>query len=145
VESARLLGARTAQMHAALTDENGGPDFAPERFTREYGAHLYHQMIDQAETTFELLDDKHNMLSGEAAESAQALLAAQSAVRDRFSSLRDAPLKAARIRHHGDYHLGQVLATEDDFVIIDFEGEPARPLAHRRTKTLAMRVPHLFD
>jgi maltose alpha-D-glucosyltransferase/alpha-amylase len=139
IESARLLGNRTAQMHAALTDEKSGPDFAPEKFTSAYAEHLYDEMIDQADTTFGLLDDKKNMLSGEAADSAARLLKLQGEIRDRFSSLREAALKAVRIRHHGDYHLGQVLATGDDFIIIDFEGEPARPLAHRRIKTLAMR------
>jgi maltose alpha-D-glucosyltransferase / alpha-amylase len=79
------------------------------------------------------------MLSGEAAESARQLIAAESKVRDRFSSLRDHEIAAVRIRHHGDFHLGQVLYTGADFIIIDFEGEPARPLAHRRIKTLAMR------
>jgi maltose alpha-D-glucosyltransferase / alpha-amylase len=139
IESARLLGNRTAQMHAALTDESAGPDFAPERFTPEYAEHLHEEMINQADTTFDLLDDKKNMLSGESAESAKQLLASQESIRERFSSLRESNLKAVRIRHHGDYHLGQVLATGDDFVIIDFEGEPARPLAHRRIKTFAMR------
>ncbi len=79
------------------------------------------------------------MLPGEAAESARRLIAAESKVRDRFSSLRDREITAVRIRHHGDFHLGQVLYTGTDFIIIDFEGEPARPLAHRRIKTLAMR------
>ena len=139
IESARLLGTRTAQMHAALTNEQAGPDFAPEKFTSDYAQHLYSEMIDQADSTFGLLDDKKNMLSGEAAASAKKLLALQAEVRERFDSLRHSALKAVRIRHHGDYHLGQVLATGDDFVIIDFEGEPARPLAHRRIKTLAMR------
>jgi maltose alpha-D-glucosyltransferase/alpha-amylase len=139
IESARLLGDRTAQMHAALTDETAGPDFAPEPFSGEYAEHLYQEMIDQADTTFGLLDDKKNMLSGEPAESARELAGNQSAVRKRFASLKNARVQAVRIRHHGDYHLGQVLATDDDFIIIDFEGEPARPLAHRRIKTLAMR------
>jgi maltose alpha-D-glucosyltransferase/alpha-amylase len=66
-------------------------------------------------------------------------LAEEASVREKFSELRDARITAARIRHHGDYHLGQVLYTGQDFVIIDFEGEPARPLADRRIKTLAMR------
>ena len=139
VESARLLGARTAQMHAALTDEQAGPDFAPEKFTADYARHLHDEMIDQANITFDLLDDKKNMLSGEAAESAAKLLSLQDELRDRFSTVRKTGIKAVRIRHHGDYHLGQVLATGDDFVIIDFEGEPARPLSQRRMKTLAMR------
>ena len=58
---------------------------------------------------------------------------------ERFAPLRDQPITAARIRCHGDYHLGQVLWTGTRFVVIDFEGEPARPLSERRAKTLAMR------
>jgi maltose alpha-D-glucosyltransferase/alpha-amylase len=139
IESARLLGARTAQMHSALSDEHAGPDFAPEKFTEDYAQHLHDEMIDQADATLDLLDDKKNMLTGEAADAAATLLSSQNHVRERFLSLRKTDIKAVRIRHHGDYHLGQVLATGDDFVIIDFEGEPARPLAQRRIKTLAMR------
>jgi maltose alpha-D-glucosyltransferase / alpha-amylase len=139
IESARLLGARTAQMHAALTDPQAGSDFAPERFTPDYAGHLYQEMLNQFETTFDLVQDKQNMLSGEAAESARQLIAAEPKVRHRFSSLRAHEITAVRIRHHGDFHLGQVLYTGTDFIIIDFEGEPARPLAHRRIKTLAMR------
>ncbi|MBV9269097.1 MAG: putative maltokinase [Acidobacteriaceae bacterium] len=139
LESARLLGVRTAQMHSALADPDAASDFRPEQVTREYAAHLYEEMLQQTEITFDLVRDKQNMLSGEAAEDARALIAAEAAVRQRFSNLRDKPVQALRIRHHGDYHLGQVLWTGEDFVIIDFEGEPARPLAHRRIKTLAMR------
>jgi maltose alpha-D-glucosyltransferase / alpha-amylase len=129
IESARLLGARTAQMHAALADSRGGPDFEPEPFTPEHARHLYRDMLDQAESTFHLLRDRSDMLPNEI----------KAKVRERFSSLRDQEVTAVRIRHHGDFHLGQVLYTGDDFIIIDFEGEPARPLAHRRAKTLAMR------
>ena len=139
IESARLLGNRTAQMHAALADPAGGPDFAPEKVSAGYAQHLYREMLDQATSTFDLLKDKVNMLSGEAAVAAQKLVAIQLQVEARFSTLRERAISALRIRHHGDYHLGQVLFTGDDFVIIDFEGEPARPLAHRRVKTLAMR------
>ena len=139
IESARLLGNRTAQMHAALTNPNGGLDFAPQRVSAEYAQQLHREMLEQAETTFELLDDKVSALPGEAAENARKLLEARGQVEERFASLQERPISAVRIRHHGDYHLGQVLFTGDDFVIIDFEGEPARPLAQRRIKTLAMR------
>ena len=139
IESARLLGNRTALLHAALTDMNAGPDFVPEKVDAGYIQHLHNDMLEQARSTFELLRAKQNMLSGEAAESARKLLSAQSDVLERFSNLKEHSIEALRIRHHGDYHLGQVLATENDFIIIDFEGEPARPLAHRRLKTLAMK------
>lgn len=61
-------------------------------------------------------------------------------IRERFAALTRGPLSARRARAHGDYHLGQVLATENgDFVIIDFEGEPARTLEERRAKRSALR------
>ncbi|MGA8027318.1 MAG: phosphotransferase [Bryobacteraceae bacterium] len=130
-DSARLLGTRTAQMHAALTDA-ADPDFAPEPFTPEDGRGLYDEMLGQADITFDLL--RHS-----AAEHARALLGIEHQVRQRFAQIRDYPITATRIRCHGDFHLGQVLYTGSDFMIIDFEGEPARPLAERRRKTLAMR------
>jgi trehalose synthase-fused probable maltokinase len=139
VESARLLGTRTGQMHVALADHAGGPDFAPQVFAPKDADALYSEMIKEADRAFSLLKDKHTGLKGDALNDARALLAMESQVRQRLSLIRDRSISAVRIRHHGDYHLGQVLYTGEDFVIIDFEGEPARPLAERRTKTLAMR------
>ena len=139
VDSASLLGTRTAQMHVALTDAEGGTDFAPEAFARPDAERLYESMLGQAEMAFRLLRAKQDVLSGETAEAARHLLHLESDVRARFASLRSYPISAARIRSHGDYHLGQVLYTGNDFMIIDFEGEPARPLAERRAKGLAMR------
>jgi len=130
LESARLLGARTAQMHTALTDPNGGPDFAPEPFTPSDGEKLYQDMLSQADIAFELLRRKN---------CAPELLRVEHRVTERFAPLRNHPVRSVRIRHHGDYHLGQVLYTGDDFMIIDFEGEPARTLAQRREKALSMR------
>jgi maltose alpha-D-glucosyltransferase / alpha-amylase len=138
-ESARLLGKRTAEMHAALADEAGGPDFAPEPFTRADAEKLYEEMLGQADITFELLRRKQPVLEGDAGERARELLRLEHRVTERFAALRERTIDAMRIRYHGDYHLGQVLYTGSDFMIIDFEGEPARPLADRRTKTLAMR------
>ncbi len=139
LRSASLLGKRTAEMHASLADAGAGPDFKPEPFTAENGRRLYGDLTGQADTAFELLRRKQSVLTGPVGESAQKLLAIERAVSDRFAAVREHPISTVRIRHHGDYHLGQVLYTGQDFMIIDFEGEPARPLAERRAKALALR------
>lgn len=137
--SAALLGKRTAEMHAAFEDENAGPDFIPEPFTRQDGQTLYQDLLSQADIAFEALRRKQPIIMGAAAESAREVLHRESEVVAKFDALREKPVSAIRIRHHGDYHLGQVLYTGSDFMIIDFEGEPARPLSERRRKALAMR------
>ena len=139
IESAKLLGTRTAEMHRALEDENGGPDFRPEPFTRDYAERLHREMIHEADRAFELLKGSQEAIQDGAGQSVRKLIELEGKIRDRFSAIKTQPVTAVRIRHHGDYHLGQVLHTGDDFLIIDFEGEPARPLADRRVKTLAMR------
>jgi trehalose synthase-fused probable maltokinase len=138
-ESARLLGQRTAQMHATLTDENAETDFTPEPFTRADGEKLFQDLIAQTDISFELLRRKLATLSGSSGEDARRLQRLESEITNRFAPLREASVSTVRIRHHGDYHLGQVLYTGSDFMIIDFEGEPARTLQERRLKTLAMR------
>ncbi len=139
VESADLLGRRTAEMHAALADPQGGSDFAPDAFTAADGLKLYEEMTGQADIAFELLRRKQAVLRDTAADDARMVLRMEDRVTERFLPLRDQPITSERIRFHGDYHLGQVLYTGTDFMIIDFEGEPARPLSERRSKTLAMR------
>ena len=138
-ESAALLGKRTAEMHAAFEDENAGPDFIPEPFTNQDGQKLYQDLLSQADIAFEALRRKQAILTGAAVEAAHQVLRLEPEITARFGGLRESPVTAVRIRHHGDYHLGQVLYTGSDFMIIDFEGEPARPLSERRRKALAMR------
>jgi maltose alpha-D-glucosyltransferase/alpha-amylase len=138
VESARLLGQRTAEMHAILA-RGREPDFAPEPFTAFDAGKLYEEMHHQADIAFNLLRQKQSSITGPGAESARELLQREDRVRERFTDLKESHIRADRIRFHGDYHLGQVLYTGSDFMIIDFEGEPARPLSERRSKTLALR------
>ena len=139
LKSAALLGQRTAEMHIALSTAKGNPDFEPQPFTPEAGRKLHDEMLAQADIAFETLRRKRAALSGEAAEAAQKLLHLENRVTERFTALRHRNLTASRIRIHGDYHLGQVLWNGSDFKIIDFEGEPARPLQERRAMSLAMR------
>ena len=139
LSSAELLGKRTAQMHLVLATGGDDPNFAPEPFAAADGEKLYREMLAQADIAFDVLRLKRATLGGDDAESASRLLSLESTVRDRFELLKDSPVSAQRIRFHGDYHLGQVLYTGNDFMIIDFEGEPARPLSERREKTLSLR------
>jgi trehalose synthase-fused probable maltokinase len=136
----RLLGERTAELHIALASAPpGDAAFAPEPFSTLHQRSLYESMRTAAARTFQLLRQRLDDLGPEARAAAEAVLAAQDKVRERFALLLGPKVTATRIRTHGDYHLGQVLYTGKDFVILDFEGEPARPLSERRLKRSPLR------
>jgi maltose alpha-D-glucosyltransferase/alpha-amylase len=134
----RLLGERTAELHIALA-AGEGKDFAPEPFSELYQRSLFDSMRKQAARVFRLLHRQLETLSPANREAAERVLAAESGVVERFRCLVGNKLAAERIRTHGDYHLGQVLFTGKDFVIIDFEGEPSRSLSERRLKRSPFR------
>jgi trehalose synthase-fused probable maltokinase len=134
LEMVGLLGKRTAELHLALASEVENPSFAPEPFTGEFQGRLEKAVLQLTSSIFRLLREKHASLPSEWRDRAQAVAAREHEITQRFQFLLSEPIHAVRIRIHGDYHLGQVLYTGSDFVIIDFEGEPARPLAERRTK-----------
>jgi len=138
--AARLLGERTAELHLALASAPADlPAFAPEPFSTLHQRSLYESMRTGASRTFQLLRQRLDDLAPEARAAAAALLDARELVRERFALLLGPKVTATRIRTHGDYHLGQVLYTGRDFVILDFEGEPARPLTERRLKRSPLR------
>lgn len=139
LDSARLLGDRTARMHAALTDEHGDPDFVPEPLSGAARAELHEQLVFHAKTMLALLRQMESRLRKQESEDAEKVLAIEDQILARFEPLLDTPITAHVIRHHGDFHLGQVLYTGEDFKIIDYEGEPARGMDERRRKGLAMR------
>lgn len=139
LEAARLLGRRTADLHAALASQPDDPDFAPEPFTPAYQHSLRQAMHGQSSTVFQLLRRRLPSLSASVTALADQVLALEGAVNQRIDSLLTDPIQATRIRCHGDFHLGQVLYTGSDFVFIDFEGEPARSIAERRLKRTPLK------
>jgi maltose alpha-D-glucosyltransferase/alpha-amylase len=139
IVSAQLLGQRTAEMHIALASGGGEPSFAPEPFSALYQRSIYQSMRATATRSFQLLRQRLKSLPKPLLEEAQQLLEREGAVLQRFHALLGRKITAMRIRCHGDYHLGQVLYTGKDFVIIDFEGEPTRPLSERRIKRSPLR------
>jgi maltose alpha-D-glucosyltransferase/alpha-amylase len=135
---AALLGRRTAEMHTALAREKNDPAFAPEPFGQLYQRSVYQSMRKQAVSIFSLLKHTASALPPAAAELAEQLRQREKDVLACLYSFTTLKTHALRIRIHGDYHLGQVLYTGKDFVIIDFEGEPARPMSERRLKRSAL-------
>jgi maltose alpha-D-glucosyltransferase/alpha-amylase len=139
VESARLLGQRTAELHMTLASAPDQPDFAPEAFSKLYQRSLYQSMRNLTGQVFRLLRRGLKDLPAPVREKAQEIVGRENEVIDHFRSILDRKISAMRIRCHGDYHLGQVLYTGKDFVIIDFEGEPAHPVSERRLKRSPLR------
>ncbi len=132
--SVRLLGRRTAELHLALTSDAADPVFAPEPFTADFQNTLHRSMRGLTDRIMQLLRTRLDTLPEAERRDAKRVLALEGAIAARFDTLLVQPIHALRSRIHGDYHLGQVLYTGEDFMIIDFEGEPARPLSERQMK-----------
>jgi maltose alpha-D-glucosyltransferase/alpha-amylase len=138
--TAEVLGRRTGELHVALASATGDePEFAPEPCTAAEMSAMAARMRDYAagqlrllETALPMLDDKHRQLAADLLQQRQTLT-------EHFEAMSHAHSCGVRIRCHGDYHLGQVLIAEADVVILDFEGEPARPLADRGEKCSPLR------
>ena len=132
---ARLLGRRTAEMHRALASAgHDRPDLVPEPLTAEYRGEITAAAHKLLERQFAQLESRLEGLSEDKRSLARRVLEARERLEQKLGALRDRQLTAQLTRIHGDYHLGQVLYTDDDFYIIDFEGEPLLTIPERRRK-----------
>jgi maltose alpha-D-glucosyltransferase/alpha-amylase len=125
-------------MHAALASDRHDPNFAPEPFTPFYQRGLYQSMRNQTADTFSLLRTyvrSHDEVLPELTD----LVNREDEVLMRMRGIVGKVLRSPKQRTHGDLHLGQVLYTGGDFLITDFEGEPARPLTERKIKRTSIR------
>jgi maltose alpha-D-glucosyltransferase/alpha-amylase len=139
LEAARLMGRRTAELHLALASRPDDPDFAPEPCLPPWQRSTYQSMRNIVGHALRRLSLKQSTLDAGSVESAARILAHPERIEARLEAFLKQKMSVSRIRCHGNLHLGQILYTGKDFVIIDFDGEPARPLSERRRKRTAMR------
>ena len=138
-EKAKLLGQRTGELHLALASRVDDRAFAPEPFNAMAQRSVYQTMRASVRRAFTLLEKKLPDLSAAFRDEAKEVIATEQEILAREKRLLDRRTNASKIRIHGDYHLGQVLYTGKDFIILDFEGEPARALGERKLKRSALR------
>jgi maltose alpha-D-glucosyltransferase/alpha-amylase len=148
--TAEVLGRRTGELHVALAADSSDPAFGIEAFSAAdvkaavtaMRTHAVEQ-LGLVERTLPRLDDRRRQPEGTAPSRSGQLAAEVLALRNDLLQQFEALLKVrdagGRIRCHGDYHLGQILVTEGDVMIIDFEGEPARSIAERRARSSPLR------
>jgi maltokinase len=124
------LGEVTGELHSALASDTSDPDFAPEEPSAEAIALLTATVDEEIESIFVNLP---------ASEALEPIAGRGEEVRDRLRLISNVGTAGRAIRHHGDYHLGQVLWDGADWIVLDFEGEPARSLPERRRKRSPLR------
>jgi len=139
LSQAAVLGRRTAELHRAFAIPTDDPAFAAEPIGTD-DVHAWGAAVRrQADAAFVAIEHALARLPGDVRAEAAVLLDRREVCYARIDELCAAPVNAAKTRTHGDYHLGQVLVAQNDFYILDFEGEPARSFAERRAKTTPIK------
>lgn len=138
-EQAKLLGIRTGEMHLALASGKAFPDFKPEEYSLHYQRSLYAGLQSLVRGTFFNQTKNLGKLDDETRKEAEDVLGIKEEILTVLRRIYQKKIDVIKIRIHGDYHLGQVLFTGKDFIITDFEGEPARSYSERRLKRSPLR------
>lgn len=133
------LGLRTGELHEAFAAPANDPAFGPEQASGKEVEGWSKGILDELGQTLGLLERSRDRLPEETRKSVDRLLESRDAVEEQIGSVAGDDVEVVKTRHHGDYHLGQVLVVSNDFQIIDFEGEPARPLEERLGKHSPLR------
>lgn len=139
VENAKLLGTRTGEMHLALASRSENPDFKPEEYSLHYQRSLFAGLQTLVRATFDNLTRMAKNLPEDVRSEAQQIMNSREEILNTLKNIYKRKIDVSKIRIHGDYHLGQVLFTGKDFIITDFEGEPARSYSERRLRRSALR------
>lgn len=129
-----LLAQRTAEMHIALGSEFADTAFTPSHYNNDYSVWLKNRLTYQFQNRLNLTENNLHNLEGYSLQLAKEFLANKNIIRKKLVNFDWTKLKGERIRIHGDYHLGQILVQDDDFCILDFEGEPESTIRDRKVK-----------
>lgn len=130
----QTLAKRTAEMHIALGGDFHDTAFTPTTYNGDYTVWLKNRLLYQFQNRLNIIENSLHKLDGMALELANLFLENKKLVRKHFVDFNWTQMKSERIRIHGDYHLGQVLVNNDDFYILDFEGEPESTIRDRKVK-----------
>jgi maltose alpha-D-glucosyltransferase/alpha-amylase len=139
IERTRLLGKRTGELHLALGAAKDLPEFKPEEYSLHYQRSLFSGLQSLVRATFTTLNRTIQQLPENVRHEAEDILSMKEEILSTLKHIYKKKIDVSKIRIHGDYHLGQVLFTGKDFIITDFEGEPARSYSERRLKRSPLR------
>jgi len=130
----QTIAKRTAEMHIVLGSEFEETAFTPAHFNSDYTVWLKNRLLYQFQNRLNTVENNLHKLDGLTLQLAKKFLKNKNIIRKRFVNFDWTKLKGERIRVHGDYHLGQILVKDDDFYILDFEGEPESTIRDRKVK-----------